>query len=66
MLRQDAHVAVIISDMAGAIVYNHVCDCPAGMNQLPVSTKGWASGSYMIQVKAGEMTYTKRVVVMEK
>jgi hypothetical protein len=66
MLRQDANVAVIVSDMSGAIVYNHVCDCAAGINQLPVSTEGWASGSYVIQVKVGESVVTKRVVVMDK
>lgn len=65
-LQQDNQVAIMVSDMAGMIVHGDIREVAAGTSQLLLSTEGWPAGAYVIQVKAGNDTHTRRIIVTDR
>jgi hypothetical protein len=57
-------VEVIVSDMSGAIVHRSRVEKPSGA--IPVSTDGWASGTYLVKVTSATASRVGRVVVTDR
>lgn len=66
MLQRDDKVAIMVSDMAGIIVHGDIRDVAAGTSQLSLNTEGWSAGAYMIQVRIGRDTHTRRIIVTDR
>ncbi|MEP7219583.1 MAG: T9SS type A sorting domain-containing protein, partial [Bacteroidota bacterium] len=62
-LESSSRVTITVSDMAGKVVFNGSIDQSGGPNRTPVSTDGWASGTYIVQVVSERSTITRRIVI---
>jgi hypothetical protein len=65
-LTQAAEATVTVSDLSGKVIYTHTGAFEAGNNVLPISTQGWSSGSYLVNVTVGDHFATKRIVINDK
>lgn len=61
----QAAITVTVSDLAGKVVHTAKLNAQAGRGVQEVNTRNWPAGSYMVTVKSGENSETKRVVVVE-
>jgi len=65
-LTKSADVSITVSDIAGAIIARKIVHCETGMNLIPVSTDGWASGTYMVTLGANGRSVSQQVIVTER
>lgn len=66
MLAKSADVSITVSDIAGAIVAHDVVHYDAGLNGIPLSTEGWASGTYLVTLAANGRSASQRVIVIDR
>jgi hypothetical protein len=66
MLTKGADVSIAVTDIAGRSIATKVLRCNAGMNPIPVSTEGWASGDYVVTLAANGRSVSQKVVVTER
>lgn len=64
-LSSDSPVIISVSDIAGRVVYSATNLENEGTTLLPVSTEGWASGTYTVTVNTNGRTTTRKIVVRE-
>jgi hypothetical protein len=64
-LGHEALASMTIVDMSGRTVYERTASVPEGRSILNVSTEGWSSGSYVINVAIGGTSQSKRIVVID-
>lgn len=57
---------VIISDLSGRIIYRSAAVIPAGTSRLPITTHGWAAGTYLAQLTLSDGSHLVRMVVEGK
>lgn len=64
-LRRDAEMNITVSDMTGRTVYTGTVSGRTGDGVVAIGTEGWASGTYVMNVKVGGKGVITRVVVTE-
>jgi Secretion system C-terminal sorting domain len=64
-LAVNGNVAVSISDVAGNVVHSTSTSFAEGHVQIPVSTEGWSSGTYIIRVESNGGSATRRILVVD-
>lgn len=55
---------ITVTDMAGKTISQG--QQPASQGRSELSTEGWATGNYIVQVKIGEQTQTRQITVLRK
>lgn len=61
---EGAATEITVTDMAGKLISQQ--QLPASQGRAELSTKGWAAGNYIVQVKTGERTQTRPITVLQK
>lgn len=64
-ISSDSPVMISVSDIAGRVVYSVAELETEGTSLVPISTEGWASGTYTVTVNANGKATTRKVVVKE-
>lgn len=62
-VEKESEVTLTVSDVAGKEVYKFSGKLAPGMRLFPVSTRGWSSGNYFVQITEGDRKITAQVVV---
>ncbi len=64
-LAGNATMALTVSDMAGATIYQGAGEGTAGEHEIGVSTAGWTSGTYLLRMTIGDRTITRKIIVSD-
>jgi len=64
-LKSDAPMTLTISDLAGRTIRSEKLSASAGTGTYSVSTEGWSSGTYMMNLTIDGHAASTRIVVME-
>jgi len=62
-LKENSKVDVKVMNLVGALVKSTSVDATAGDNTVSVDLSGLASGVYMVNVRVGEASSTKKIIV---
>lgn len=65
-LTRRSSISITVVDISGKPVYSHSGEYAGGDHEIPVSTTGWASGSYIIHLKSEGSTATQRITVIDR
>ena len=57
---------LIVSDLTGRVVAQQKVQTRQGDNQLSLETSSWANGMYIVQLRAGTETITRKMVVAKQ
>lgn len=60
-LKQDQEVSYQIFDMTGKLMYDESADYVAGVQQLVISTEGWANGIYLLKAKGEKQERVQKI-----
>lgn len=63
-LDKGSELSVLVCNTLGEVVYQHTTDwLPSGQQQLPLSRKGWPSGTYFVRVQSNTRAKTLSWIV---
>jgi hypothetical protein len=63
MMEKDASGEILVTDVNGQVIYQAAAVAPAGSIRLPISTHGWASGTYVVKITLAGKTQIAKVIV---
>ncbi len=64
-LRADADVRIKVTDMTGRVLFNEEHPLQGGLHRIPISTEGWAAGTYLVNLSSDGSTVSRTIVVTD-